>query len=205
MTITTSSLHLHVEQRGTGEPLVLVHGSWGSRDRWALIEDDLARSFRVVSYDRRGHGHSDFGDPASTPPGRRGDLAWVIESLGVGPVHVVGSSSGGQISLVRRLAPGLFRSVSAHEPPLIELADDDELVQAAIADFSTVAGMIEDGEPESAARMFVERVALGPAAGNDAPRGQGGHGGQCARVRARGASARTGAPSVSPPSRRQCS
>jgi pimeloyl-ACP methyl ester carboxylesterase len=163
MTTISSSLHLHVEQRGTGEPLVLVHGSWGSRERWALIEDDLARSFRVVTYDRRGHGHSDFGDPASTRPDDEADLAWVIESLGAGPVHVVGSSSGGQISLgAAARYPELFRSVSAHEPPLLELADDDELVQAAIADFSTAADMIEGGEPEAAAHMFVERVAHGP-------------------------------------------
>jgi pimeloyl-ACP methyl ester carboxylesterase len=163
MTITTPSLHLHVEQRGTGEPLVLVHGSWGSRDRWALVEDELAHSFRVVTYDRRGHGFSDFGDPDSTRRDDEADLAWLIEALGAGPVHLVGTSYGGSISLgLAARRPDLVRSVCVHEPPLVDLAADDALVQACIAEFTAVAELIDRGERRAAARRFVERVALGP-------------------------------------------
>jgi pimeloyl-ACP methyl ester carboxylesterase len=43
----------------TGDPLVLVHGSWGDHYGWDQIVPALARSFRVLTYDRRGHGQSE--------------------------------------------------------------------------------------------------------------------------------------------------
>jgi pimeloyl-ACP methyl ester carboxylesterase len=50
-----NGVRLLVDESDSGDPLVLVHGSWNDGQAWALIEDDLARRFRVVSYDRRGH------------------------------------------------------------------------------------------------------------------------------------------------------
>lgn len=47
-----------------GEPLVLVHGSWGSRHNWDLVVPGLAEHFRVIAYDRRGHSESE------RPPGQ---------------------------------------------------------------------------------------------------------------------------------------
>src|SRR5262249_44525227 len=52
------------EVAGEGEPLVLVHGSWGDRHSSDSVFDALARSFRVVRYDRRGHSHSESERPA---------------------------------------------------------------------------------------------------------------------------------------------
>jgi pimeloyl-ACP methyl ester carboxylesterase len=54
--VDVNGLRLLAEESGSGDPLVLVYGSWDDRRVWALIEADLARSFHVVSYDRRGHG-----------------------------------------------------------------------------------------------------------------------------------------------------
>jgi pimeloyl-ACP methyl ester carboxylesterase len=63
--LEVNGVRLAVEESGSGEPLVLVHGSWASRQAWALVEDDLAQRFRVVSYDRRGHTDSeDSAEPA---------------------------------------------------------------------------------------------------------------------------------------------
>jgi pimeloyl-ACP methyl ester carboxylesterase len=145
-------VRLLVEESGKGEPLVLVHVSWDDRQVWALIEENLARRFRVVSYDRRGHAGS--GDSAE--PGFRrddeDDLAGLIEALGLAPANVVASSFGTSIALglvARR--PELFRSLCGHEPPLLSLAADDPVVA-------------ELGEAEAAAREFVENVAVGPGA-----------------------------------------
>jgi pimeloyl-ACP methyl ester carboxylesterase len=51
---SVNGVRLLVEESGEGDPLVLVHGSWSDRQGWAFVEEDLARSFRVTSYDRRG-------------------------------------------------------------------------------------------------------------------------------------------------------
>jgi pimeloyl-ACP methyl ester carboxylesterase len=61
-----NGVRLLVEESGSGDPLMLVHGSWNDRQAWALVEDGLARRFRVVSYDRRGHtGSEDSAEPGS--------------------------------------------------------------------------------------------------------------------------------------------
>ncbi|GAB7188812.1 alpha/beta hydrolase [Kitasatospora sp. Ki12] len=45
---------LHYEQTGTGEPLVLVHGSWNDHRSWQPATDaGLRAAFRVLAYDRR--------------------------------------------------------------------------------------------------------------------------------------------------------
>jgi pimeloyl-ACP methyl ester carboxylesterase len=158
-----NGLDFHVEESGSGEPLVLVHGSWGSTRRWDLIVDDLADSFHVVAYDRRGYGHSDLGPVPRTRRDEEDDLAALIEALGIGPAHLVGNSFGAGIVLsVAARRPDVVRTVCGHEPPLADLARDDARVQQFVSDTGDVLGLIEDGRHADAARDFVERVAVGP-------------------------------------------
>ena len=164
-----NGVRLRVEQSGAGEPLVLVHGSWMDRESWALVEDELAQAFHVVSYDRRGHSGSDDGPLPGTRRDDEDDLAALIESLGLGPVHLVGNSYGGSTALgmaVRR--PDLVRSVSAHEPPLTALVAADPGVQRAGGEFLAVVQAIAGGDIEAAARRFVETV-VGPGGWETAP------------------------------------
>lgn len=97
--VAINGIRLMVEARGSGEPLVLVHGSWDNRRAWAFVDEQLARSFSVVSYDRRGHSDSEDGP---TPGSRRedeDDLAALIETVALAPVHLVGNSFGASIAL----------------------------------------------------------------------------------------------------------
>ena len=52
---------------GSGEPLVLVHGSWIDHHSWDAVVPALSESFRVVAYDRR-------GDSASERPAGQGSV-----------------------------------------------------------------------------------------------------------------------------------
>jgi pimeloyl-ACP methyl ester carboxylesterase len=154
------------EQAGAGEPLVLVHGSWSGTFTWGLAMPGLAGAVRVIAYDRTGHGQS---PPAPQGPLTRrrheDDLAALIETVAGGRAHVAGNSYGGSIALglaIRR--PELFRSVSAHEPPLVGVAARDPIVQQAMKDLETVGEIVRHGEAEAGARHFVENVAIGPGA-----------------------------------------
>lgn len=49
---------LHYEVHGTGEPLVLVHGTGADSSTWDPVVDLLAADARVIVYDRRGYGRS---------------------------------------------------------------------------------------------------------------------------------------------------
>jgi pimeloyl-ACP methyl ester carboxylesterase len=62
-------------------PLVVVHGAWGTLSNWDLVLPELARRFRVVAYDRRGHSGSER--PAGQGSYRQDvdDLAALIEHL----------------------------------------------------------------------------------------------------------------------------
>lgn len=160
-----NGVRLLVEEAGRGDPLVLVHGSWDDRQVWALIEDDLAGRFRVVSYDRRGHTGSEDSAESGSRHDDEDDLAGLIETLGLAPANVVGNSFGSSIALgLAARRPQLFRTLCAHEPPLLSLAADDPLVAQVGEAMGPVLELIERGEAEAAAREFVENIALGPGA-----------------------------------------
>lgn len=166
-TAKVNGVRLYYELRGTGEvPLVLVHGSWDSQDDWQPIVPLLAASFRVLTYDRRGHSRSER--PAGQGSVREdvADLAALIEHLGLVPAWVVGNSFGASITL--RLAaehPELIRGVIAHEPPLFELLGGEPalapLLDEVTQRIDAVVGRIGSGDHAGAAEQFVETVALG--------------------------------------------
>jgi pimeloyl-ACP methyl ester carboxylesterase len=154
-------VELHVEPPlGAGDPLVIVHGGWTDHIAFDAVVGSLARSFRVIRYDRRGHSRSEYAGPA---PRRRDedDLAELIEALGLGPAHLVGTSYGAVISLalaIRR--PELVRSVLAHEPPLVGVVRDPA-VEALLA---SVQDQLAGGDVAGGTQRFFEEAVLGPGA-----------------------------------------
>jgi pimeloyl-ACP methyl ester carboxylesterase len=168
-TIDINGVRLYYELHGSGEPLVLVHGSWGDARSWRFVVPGLAESFRVVVYDRRGHSRSQRPDTPGSVDEDGDDLAALLEALDLAPAHVVTNSYGGNIAL--RLAtrrPEVFRSLSCHEPPLWSLLEDDPglrgILQQAARSLQAVGQRIAQGDHEGAARQFVEEVAFGPGA-----------------------------------------
>ena len=160
---------LYYALEGSGEPLALVHGSWGDATNWRFVVPGLAESFRVLAYDRRGHSRSERPDKPGSVDEHGDDLAALLEALDLAPAHVVTNSWGGNIGL--RLAtrrPDVFRSLSCHEPPLWILLEDDaesqEMLQLGAGSLDEVGRRITAGDHEGAARLFVEEVALGPGA-----------------------------------------
>ena len=123
-TINRTTLGYDLE--GTGHPVVLVHGSWIDRHTWAFVAPQLTDAFRVLTYDRRGHGESVPEPEGSTVHDDVADLAALITALDLAPAHVVGNSMGSCIAL--RLAatrPELVSRMVCHEPPLRNLVEAD--------------------------------------------------------------------------------
>ncbi len=168
-TANVNGIRLFYELYGTeGIPLVLVHGSWDSHQDWELVVPGLAESFRVLTYDRRGHSQSERPAGQGSVHEDVADLAVLIEHLGLGPAWMAGNSFGASIAL--RLAgerPDLLRGVIAHEPPLFSrLANDPTLaprLQEVRDRLSAVVDRIASGDHAGAAEEFVE-TALGPGA-----------------------------------------
>jgi pimeloyl-ACP methyl ester carboxylesterase len=156
---------IFIEEYGSGDTLVLVHGSWVDHMDWPFMVPLLSGRFRVVIYDRRGHSQSERLTTQGSVNEDAADLAAIIERAGA-PAHVLGNSMGACISL--RLAgqrPALFRTLMAHEPPAIGLLRGDPtikpLTEALEGGIDPVVAHIEAGRPEEGARHFVEMI-VGP-------------------------------------------
>ncbi len=87
---------------GRGEPVVLIHGFSSSLDaNWGQTKviDALAKDFRVVAFDVRGHGKSDKPhDVASYGLAVVEDVTRLMDHLGIAKAHIVGYSMGGAVT-----------------------------------------------------------------------------------------------------------
>ncbi|MGH2405611.1 MAG: alpha/beta fold hydrolase [bacterium] len=157
-----------IEEFGSGEPFVLVHGSWVDHMEWPFVVPGLAQRFRVVVYDRRGHSQSERLPTQGSIREDVADLASIIERTGA-PAHVLGNSMGASVSL--RLAaqrPELMRTLLAHEPPLFGLLRDDPKTKPLAEELDNrilpVVNDLAAGKMEEGARRFVDTVVFGPGA-----------------------------------------
>lgn len=87
---------LFYEVKGSGEPVVLIHGGQLDSRMWDDQFDLVAREFRVLRYDVRGYGASSSPDRLYSD---REDLAALLDYVGMRKVHLVGLSLGGRISI----------------------------------------------------------------------------------------------------------
>jgi len=166
--VQANGVDLYYEITGDhGDPLVLIHGSWGDHRNWDLVVPGLSKNFRVLTYDRRGHSQSEKTATQGSYDEDAQDAAALMARLGVSPAHVVGNSSGSSIALkLAAKQPSAFRSLVVHEPPLWDLLADDPSTAPRMLDtrnrMEAVAGMLRSGDRSGGARLFVETLAHGP-------------------------------------------
>ncbi len=95
MKIDVNGVQLAYEERGSGMPLVLVHGFPFSRQTWERQLTGMANTYRVIAPDLRGFGESS-GTP-STLEELADDLHALIAHLGLPSCVVAGFSMGGYV------------------------------------------------------------------------------------------------------------
>jgi pimeloyl-ACP methyl ester carboxylesterase len=113
----TTIAGLNAERRGSGPPLLLLHGIGHRWQMWLPVIDSLARDFDVVAVDLPGFGKSPRWTP-ERPAGLDHGADWLVEvldELGWDAPHVAGNSLGGWLALELALR-GRAASVTALEP-----------------------------------------------------------------------------------------
>ena len=98
--IVINDFELHYQQFGEGPDLVMVHGITGNLAIWHLeIVPALMQSFRVTTYDLRGHGYSGVPPTGYTTASHASDLQQLMSALGIERAHIMGHSFGADIAL----------------------------------------------------------------------------------------------------------
>ncbi len=133
----SNGVKIHYTVEGQGEPVVLIHGfAVNDQLQWALpgITKALAKDYRVIMYDNRGHGRS--GKPHEAKQYGQEmveDVVRLLDHLKIQRAHVVGYSMGGFITLKlltlhpERLLTATLGGAGQPQPQdqrfLVELAD----------------------------------------------------------------------------------
>jgi len=97
----TTLLHTAVYGESNGDPLIVVHGLFGSSRNWRALAKHFSRKRRVIAVDMRNHGAS-FRHASNTYRDMADDLAAVIKDIG-GRADVLGHSMGGKAAMVLAL------------------------------------------------------------------------------------------------------
>lgn len=96
--MANSPLNLYFQEVGKGEPLIILHGLFGSSDNWRTLSLKLSQSYLVYSVDLRNHGrspHSDVHDFESMAE----DLMNFAEREELEQLTIVGHSMGGKAGM----------------------------------------------------------------------------------------------------------
>jgi esterase len=89
---------LHFKQLGHGEPLVLLHGLFGSGDNWFGVAPKLVEKFHVFAPDLRNHGHSPHHAEMDYPL-MAADVEKFLAAQKIESAHVIGHSMGGKVAM----------------------------------------------------------------------------------------------------------
>jgi pimeloyl-ACP methyl ester carboxylesterase len=103
------------EVRGT-EAVLLLHGLTQQSHAFDAVAARLARRHRCLALDLRGRGESGWAPGTYTVPQYVADVLTLLDALGLGRVHLLGTSLGGLIGLsVAAAAPERLRSLALND------------------------------------------------------------------------------------------
>ncbi len=117
--VEINGVNLEIRDRGSGEPIVFVHGSMGDELAAVLTQPALADHYRLVDYHRRGYGGSECPQMPVSIEQQSADCLAIVRHLGIERAHFVGQSYGGIIILQVALdAPEAVHTLALLEPAL---------------------------------------------------------------------------------------
>ena len=104
-TLDRDGVKIHYDIAGSGPALILTHGYSSTGEMWAGQIAPLEPHFKVITWDMRGHGQSDYpADQAYSEEATVGDMAALLDAAGASNAVVGGLSLGGYMSLAFHLA-----------------------------------------------------------------------------------------------------
>jgi 3-oxoadipate enol-lactonase len=133
MKTTANGIQLNYTVEGSGPWVVMSHSLACSLKMWNPQTEALAKSYRVLRFDTRGHGESEAPAGPYTLEQLADDVHGLLQALAVERPHFVGLSMGGMIGMTYALKyPGRFRSLvlcdtSSRLGPAVQPVWDDRI------------------------------------------------------------------------------
>src|SRR5215472_8235158 len=99
--LTRDGVKLYYETHGEGPVILLSHGYSATSQMWRGQISALSKNNKLVTWDMRGHGQSDYPDALSeySEEATVADMAGLLDQVGVKDAIVGGLSLGGYMSL----------------------------------------------------------------------------------------------------------
>jgi len=91
-------MKLFYREMGSGTPVIILHGLFGTSDNWHTVGKKLENDFRVILPDLRNHGqspHSDEWDYSAMSD----DILDLYNQLEITTAHLIGHSMGGKVAM----------------------------------------------------------------------------------------------------------
>ena len=162
MTVSTMQLaqihgaRMGLIDKGTGEPLVFIHGAGSFECHAVLQQSALTERFRLVHYHRRGYGESEPREGPTSLDLEAADCRAVLDYLGIEKAHFAAESSGGVVLLqFARDYPEMVNSMALMEPALPDALNRSAEFNETMARAGEAA---ERGDLQQAAHIFYEEV-----------------------------------------------
>jgi pimeloyl-ACP methyl ester carboxylesterase len=91
-------MKLFFRELGQGQPIIIMHGIFGSSDNWLTQSKILAEKYRVISLDLRNHGQSPHDDTFDYQSMANDLMLFIQEHKLENPI-VIGHSMGGKVAM----------------------------------------------------------------------------------------------------------
>lgn len=93
-------IELYYIEKGTGEPLILLHGNGENHEYFMHQINYFSKAYRVIAIDTRGHGKSPRGEAPFTIRQFAEDLHDFMRAHQIEKANILGFSDGGNIAMV---------------------------------------------------------------------------------------------------------
>ena len=112
--VINNDVTLHYKVWGKGEPVLLLHGAMEYWKEWERQIPDLAKEFKVIAVDSRGHGQSTFTDTELSYELFADDMLELLSRLKIDSINVVGFGDGGMVGMAMAMKqPEMVRKLIA--------------------------------------------------------------------------------------------
>jgi pimeloyl-ACP methyl ester carboxylesterase len=156
-------MHLYYQSQGQGQPLIIIHGLFGSSDNWRSMAKFFSKWFTVINVDLRNHGRS-FHVDSQRFDDMANDIYQLCQQLGLSKVHLLGHSLGGKTAMkFTELYPDLVdKLIVVDVAPRQYQGEHTPMMDAMLAlDFSNLSSRsdvdkaLAEKIPDKAVRQFL--------------------------------------------------